>query len=83
VDWPQEHAWLLLDSQILDPTLPEADLHYFPAHQWSGDDFQRIYFQYEDKPYFRHIEFMNQGVQVEMDRARRKADELAAAWRVA
>src|SRR5438270_9575544 len=73
VEFPQEHAWLVLDGQIVDPTLPEVDLHYFPAHQWAGEEFVQLDFRYNEKPFFRHVEFMDRGVQVEMDKARKQA----------
>ena len=80
VTWPQEHAWIVFNGEIIDPTLPDMELHYFPAHQWTGDDFLRVHFRYKDKPFFRHVEFMTKGVQVEMDKARKKAKKHALAW---
>jgi hypothetical protein len=77
---PQEHGWVVFGGEIIDPTLPETELHYFPAHQWAGPEFEQLYFRYPDKPFFRHSAFAPQGVQVEMDKARRAARELTESW---
>ncbi|MDZ4684250.1 MAG: hypothetical protein SH850_04120 [Planctomycetaceae bacterium] len=71
---PQEHAWNVFNDEIVDPTLPEYDLRYFPAHQWRRDEFIKLYFKYKTRPFFRNAEFKVEAVQVEMDRAREKAD---------
>jgi len=36
VGWPSEHGWIVFNGEIIDPTLPEMELQYFPAHQWTG-----------------------------------------------
>ena len=70
---PTEHAWVVQDGMIVDPTLPEKDLLYLPAHIWTYDDFQKIHFRRGGKPFFRRVEFLVNGVQVEMDKARAAA----------
>lgn len=78
--FPQEHGWVVSNGEIIDPTLPDRELFYFPAHQWTGKAFTDVFFKYEDKPYFNHSEFKVEAVQVEMDKARAAAAALAATW---
>lgn len=78
--FPQEHGWVVFNGEIIDPTLPDWELFYFPAHQWAGEEFMRVFFQYEEKPFFKHAEFKQDAVQVEMDKARNAAQELADTW---
>ena len=33
-----EHAWVELDGEIIDPTLPHADMRYFPGLRYVGKE---------------------------------------------
>lgn len=35
---PFEHAWIEVDGAVIDPTLPDRDLAYFPGLRVSGRD---------------------------------------------
>jgi hypothetical protein len=72
-----QHAWIVLGNAIIDPTLPEMDVEYFPVFKWAKADFLRLHFERSDKPFFRRADFLTKGVQVEMDAAMRQAEEWA------
>jgi hypothetical protein len=75
VSQPQEHGWVVLNGEIIDPTLPEKDIHYFPALEWPKDAFLRLYFEDSEMPFFRRVAFLTDSVQVEMNKARQRAKE--------
>src|SRR4051794_40610713 len=52
LDRPREHGWVILNDEIIDPTLPEKEMHYFAAYRWTREDFERLYFTYTEKPYY-------------------------------
>ncbi len=66
---------VVLSGEIIDPTLPEMNLRYLPAHSWSTDEFGRLHFECSDMPFFRRVGFLSDGVQVEMDKVRAEARE--------
>ena len=77
---PIEHGWLVLNGEIIDPTLPEWEIAYFMAHEWCRQEFLPLYFC-GSLPFFRRVEFLTRSVQVEMDKARAKAIENALTWK--
>lgn len=68
-----EHGWVERNGKIIDPTLPEMSLLYFPALRWTGIEFERIHFRLSSKPFFRNAEFIVDGQEVEMNNARARA----------
>lgn len=80
LDTPREHAWVILNEEIIDPTLPEKEMHYFVAHQWSFEEFERLFFKYNEKPYYVHDEFLIDGVPAQMNEARAQAQALKLSW---
>jgi hypothetical protein len=68
------HAWVVRNGEIIDPTLPEMELTYFPAHEWPYADFLKVNFA-GSLPVFRRAEFLTDGRQVVMDQVRDTAEE--------
>jgi hypothetical protein len=75
---PQEHAWLAVNGEIIDPTLPDKEVFYFPAHEWTAEAVDDLLVKYKQQPFFRQVEFLTDGVQVQMDEARSLARQFAA-----
>lgn len=49
---PEPHCWVVLDGEIIDPTLPEMDVPYFPAISLTGIDYLTAITHRPDKPLY-------------------------------
>lgn len=72
---PVEHAWVVRDGEIIDPTQPDLELRYFPALEWPYSKFVIANCKYNSKPFFQHRDFKIGAEQVEMDKARALAEK--------
>jgi hypothetical protein len=74
--YPQEHGWVEREGEIVDPTLPDMDLIYFPALNWRGAmEVAAMEGQYGRLPYYRTPTYTIQAVCQEIEEARREAYE--------
>lgn len=67
----QEHGWIEKECEIVDPTLPELELRYFPAIKWAGIlDIVVMEGRHQSLPFFRTSEYTTQAVCQAMETAR-------------